>query len=48
MYGKSFSVGELIAVGYASLVSTGAPINTLDIANIFQPLPRKYPSYKKE
>ncbi len=43
VYGKTFSVGELIASGYASFVSTGIGMMTfMNTANLFHPGPCKW------
>jgi len=42
MYGQIFSIGELMASGYASFMSTGiAMTNRVDIATLFHPGLRK-------
>ena len=42
-YGQMFSVAELIASGFASLVSSGAPPPpALDVAPLVRPGPGKY------
>jgi hypothetical protein len=40
-YGKVFSVAELIASGYVSLVSTSGIMPTIDIRTLYRPVPRK-------
>mgnify|MGYP006904174190 FL=1 len=48
MFGQMFSIGELIASGYASLVSSGAiPIGPINMLPFFQPIPCKiFPIYR--
>lgn len=42
-YGKMFSVAELIASGYASLVSSGVPpAGSFNMMPFFQPVPRQF------
>jgi hypothetical protein len=42
VYGKTFSVGELIASGYANFMSTGIGMTTLmNSATLFHPGARK-------
>lgn len=40
MYGQMFSIAQLIATGYASLVSSGGSLNAnFDMLRYFQPFP---------
>jgi hypothetical protein len=42
VYGKIFSLGELIASGYASFIHTGIDMTSIaDFGTLFRPGPRK-------
>ena len=45
MYGKGFSIGELLSSGYASLVNHGRGINQFNIESFFRSIPCMYSTH---